>query len=184
MIHHPQPLKPRQDVWHRLDTGGRHAFPFVFTLALLLVLRVPLGLPAQPAIAAGLLLDVVLFWSLHRPAAMPPVAVFALGLLADLLGQGPIGITMLALLAAQAALLAWRRVLLRHDFLLHFLAASVIAALFAGLVYALTCLLGLVLLPPAPALIQAALAAGLYPLVALALLPAAHRGIADPDHAL
>ncbi len=177
-------LRPRPDLWHRLDAVGRHAFPFVSSLLLVLVWQVPLGLPAQPEIAAGLLFDVVVFWSLHRPLAMRPIAVFALGLLADLLGQGPIGVTLLALLAVQAVLLAWRRNLRRHDWLVQALAALLLALLFAAIVYALSSALGLRWLPPVPALRQVLCAAGLYPVVALILLPAAHRGIADPEQAL
>lgn len=175
-------IRPRLNLWQRIDAGGRAVFPVASTAVLLLALSTPLGLPGQSALRPALVLACVFFWTLHRPSAMAPLAGFLLGLLTDLLGSAPIGIGLVGLLAAQGTALRFRRVLLRQEFLLVWLAFCGVALLFAALVWALDSLFAFALLPPAPALFQAALAAGCYPLLSLGLI-VAHRGIADPDQA-
>jgi rod shape-determining protein MreD len=175
-------IRPRPNIWQRIDAAGRAAFPIVSTAAGLLVLSTPLGLPGQSALRPALALACVYFWTLYRPASMSPVAGFMLGLLTDLLGQAPIGIGMVALLAAQGIALRWRRVLIRQEFLAEWIFFCGVALLFGAVIWALDSVFAFTLLPPSPVLFQAALAAGCYPLLALFLL-VAHRGFADPEQA-
>jgi rod shape-determining protein MreD len=170
-------IRKRRNLWQRIDSGGRAVFPLVCTAGLLLALSTPLGLPGQSALRPALALACVFFWSLHRPASMSPLAGFGLGLLTDLLGQAPIGITVVALLAAQGIALRWRRVLARAEFLDVWLFFCGVALLFAAIVWALDSVFAWTLLPLEPVLFQAALAAGCYPLIV------AHRGVADPEQA-
>jgi rod shape-determining protein MreD len=173
-------IAPVPSLWRRLDAGGRLVFPFATACLLVLIFAAPLGLPGESAMRPAFALCCTAFWTLHRPASMRPLAVFALGLLADLLGQAPLGVGMVGLLLCQGLALRWRRALLRQDFLVHWLACCGLAVVYAALVWLLCSLFALRLLPPAPALFQAALAAGAYPLLALAFL-VANRGLADPD---
>jgi rod shape-determining protein MreD len=175
-------IRARPNIWQRIDAAGRSVFPVASTAAALLLLCTPLGLPGQSALRPALALACVYFWTLYRPASMSPLAGFLLGLLTDLLGQAPIGICMVALLAAQGIALRWRRVLIRQEFLAEWLFFCGVALLFAAIVWTLDSLLAFTLLPLPPVLFQAALAAGCYPLLALLLL-IAHRGFADPEQA-
>jgi len=133
----------------------------------------PIGLPSLlPAVAlAG-----VFFWSLFRPAAMPALAAFGLGLLQDLLGFAPLGIGVLTLLLVHAGALRVRRVLVRQSFLLVWLAYCGFAALSVALGYLLQALLGWGLPPTGPALALVGLTAGAYPLLAW-LMTLAHRAM-------
>lgn len=171
-------IRPRPTLARRLDSAARHAFPAASAAVLLLLAAGPLGLPAQaqPAVA----LACVFFWSVFRPGAMPPPVVFLLGVLADLLGQVPVGVSALTLLAAHGLATRARRWLARQGFLAVWLAFVVVAAAAAVLDWALASLLRFQALPPAASVFQFALTAGFYPAMA-AWMTRAHRGIADPN---
>ncbi len=175
-------IRPRESLGRRLDMAARWAFPASTTALLLLATAAPLGLPGQAEAQAAVALAAVYFWSLFRPAAMPPAVVFLIGLLADLLGYAPPGVGVLSLLLAHGFALRWRRLLVRQGFLLVWLAFTGLAIGVAMLQWALTSGLTLRLLPPAPAVFQALVAIGLYPALAT-LLTRAHQSLAAPERA-
>lgn len=173
-------IRPRPTLSRRLDTAARASFPGASTLLLLVLLGAPLGLPAQADLPLGVGLACVYFWSLFRPASLPPPLVFALGLVADLLSNGPIGPEVLILLIVHGLVLRWRRFLARQGFLVVWIAFALLAVGAVAADWALTSLLAFTLLPVGPALFQAAIAAGIYPALAM-LLTMAHRGVAAPE---
>jgi rod shape-determining protein MreD len=175
-------IRPRPSLWRRLDATARACFPVFFTLLLLMLAAAPLALPGQAELQPAILLGSVFFWSLFRPASMPPPAVFLLGLFADLLGLQPVGVAVVTVLIVHGLALRWRPVLVRQGFLLVWLAFVAVAAGAAALEWALTALLTFTLLPAGPALFQFALSAGLYPALAT-LLTRAHRSVAAPERA-
>lgn len=175
-------IRPRPTLWRRLDAAARLCFPAVSTALLLVVLAAPLGLPAQAELLMALALAAVFFWSLFRPAAMPPPVVFLLGILADLLGLQPIGVSVVILLVVHGVAVRWRRGLTRQGFLLVWLAFVGLAAAAILAQWVLDAALSVSLLPIGPMVFQFALAAGLYPALAT-LLTRAHRGIAAPEQA-
>ena len=175
-------IRPRPTLWRQLDAASRAAFPAACTALVLLATAFPVGLPGQAEWQPAAALACVFFWSLFRPASMPPAAVFALGLLADLLGLSPLGANVLVLLIVHGLAVRWRRVLVRQGFLVVWLAFVGVAAGAALLEWALVCALAVRLFPPSPALFQWGLTAGLYPVLAL-MFTRAHRGLADPNQA-
>lgn len=175
-------IRPRQSLGRRLDMMARRGFPGTTTALLLLVTAAPLGVPGQAELQASIALACVFFWSLFRPASMPPAIVFGVGLLVDLLGYAPPGVGVLSLLIAHGLALRWRRVLTRQGFLLVWLAFVGVASGAASLQWALTSLLTFRLLPPGPGVFQAAIGAGLYPALAT-LLTRAHHTLAEPEQA-
>lgn len=175
-------IRPRQTLGRRLDALARRAFPLAMTVALVLITAAPFRLPGQAELQNAAALACVWFWSVFRPLSMPPPAVFLVGLLADLLDFAPPGVGVVTLLVAHAVALRWRRALTRQGFLMIWLAFVAMATALAALQWLLTSLLTLRLVPPGPALFQAMLAAGLYPLLAV-LLVRAHRTIAEPANA-
>lgn len=149
---------------------------------LLLLAAAPLDLPGQAQWQPAIALACVFFWSVVRPVSMPPPAVFMLGLLSDLLGLTPPGVSVLILLAAHGLAARWRRVLVQQGFAAVWLIFAAVAAGAAALEWAMVGLLSVRLLPVGPALLQFGLTAGLYPALA-AVFTHAHRGLADPDRA-
>ena len=173
-------IRPRITVWHQLDVAARYVFPLGITVMVLLLLSAPLGIPGQAQMQPAWALASVYFWTLFRPASLPAFGVFLVGLLLDLLAQGPVGIGVLILLLAHATALRGRRVLARQGFALVWLVFIVFAAAAAFLEWLLVSLLTWRALPPWPALFEWGMAAGAYPILAT-LLTRVHRTIAAPE---
>lgn len=164
---------PRPGLLPRLDALARGMFPAIATALALILAATPVGLPG---LGAAIALPSVVFWSLFRPATMPPPAVFGLGLLQDLLAAAPLGTGVLALLLAHGLAVRWRRTLAAQSFLIVWLAFCGIAALATGLDLVLHALLAWRALPPGAAAEAFWLTAGLYPAIAWALTRV-HRGM-------
>ncbi len=175
-------IRPRPTLPHLLDVTARQAVPGALTAAVLLLLSSPMGIPGQAQMQPAWTITCVYFWSLFRPASMPAPTVFAIGLLLDLLAQGPLGVSVLVLLLVHAAALRLRRPLVRQGFAVVWLMFFLFAATAAALEWVLVCLLTWRGLPPWPALFEFAMAAGAYPALAT-LLSRAHGGIAAPERA-
>ena len=174
-------IRPRPSLWRQLDAASRTAFPAACTVLLLLALAAPLRLPGQAQLQPAAAIACVFFWSLFRPASMTPPIVFGLGLLSDLLGLEPPGISVLVLLVVHGLAVRWR-VLSGQGFLLVWLAFIAVAAGAAVLFWVLNCALTFRLLPIQAALFEFGLTAGFYPALA-AVFITAHRGLADPGRA-
>ena len=110
-------MRPRATLGRRLDVAARHAFPAGCTILLMLLIETPFGIADQATLLPAVTLVCVYFWSLFRPAAMPPPVVFLIGLLFDLLGYLPLGVGPLTLLVVHGFALRWRPVLTRAGFL-------------------------------------------------------------------
>jgi rod shape-determining protein MreD len=175
-------IRPRATLARRLDMVARHAFPVSCTLILMLLTETPLGIVDQPELLPAVTLACVYFWSLFRPAAMPPPVVFLIGVVLDLLGYLPLGVGALTLLAVHGFAVRWRLLLTRQSFLAVWLMFGGFAAGAAALTWVLTAVLYFRLLPLGPALFQAVLTTALYPALAV-LFVRAHRSVADPEGA-
>ncbi len=160
-------IRPEPTLGARVDGLARACVPVALTLVLLLLTGVPFGLPGQPALRPALALICVFHYSLTRPATMPAIAVFAIGLLCDLLGWLPIGIGAITLLAARAVALRLRARLLGRGLVLIWLAFLGVAAWVAAITWALASLLSLRALPVGPVFLVALFAAALHPSLAL-----------------
>jgi rod shape-determining protein MreD len=175
-------IRPRQTIWRALDVTARAAFPVTTAAFGLFALSLPLGLPGQAQLQPAWAMTAVFFWSLYRPAAMPAGYAFALGLMLDLLAQGPVGIWALLLLLIHAMVLRLRRTATRQGFATVWALFTLTAITAALTEWALVSLLTWHALPPWPALFEAGVASGAYPTLAIALITA-HRGIAAPERA-
>jgi rod shape-determining protein MreD len=175
-------IRPRATLGRRLDVMSRAAFPLVCTLLAMLLAMAPFGFAGQAMLLPAIALPCVFFWSLFRPAAMPPPAVFVVGLFLDLLGYLPIGCGVLTLLVLHGFTVRWRRSLFRLGFGFVWIAYAGMAAGAAALLWTLASLLTFRLLPPGPAVFVFVLTVALYPAIAI-LFTAAHRSIADPEQA-
>jgi rod shape-determining protein MreD len=175
-------IRPRATFGRRLDIAARHAFPASCTLMLMLLTLTPVGIADQAVLLPAVTVACVYFWSLFRPAAMPPAVVFAIGLMLDLLGYLPIGVGVLTLLIVHGLALRWRRMLTSQGFIAVWLAFGGFAAGAAMIDWVLTAVISFRLLPLGPAVFQAVLTTALYPALAI-LFIRAHRTVADPERA-
>lgn len=95
--------------------------PFCAALLLTLVAMAPVqvfGVAAAPNFA----IIAAFFWAIYAPNLFPPLAIFALGLVMDLLGAGPIGFWPLLLLSVYGLSLSQR----------HFFLGRSVAGVWAG----------------------------------------------------
>lgn len=175
-------IRPRQTIGRRLDAMARASFPAACTVLLILLAAAPFGLPMQAALLPALTFASIWFWSLFRPASLPPPIVFLIGVLFDLLAYLPLGVGVLTLLIIHGVALRLRRVLARQRFLLIWLAFAGVAAGAVLLGWAAVSVLQYRLLPFAPALFEFALTVAVYPALS-ALFIRAHGTIADPGQA-
>ena len=157
---------PPPGLVRQVDAFARGIFPAGFLVVLLVLAALPLGLPGLvPAVC----LPCVFFWSVFRPAGLPPPTVFGIGLLQDLLTQAPLGSSVLVLLICQGFALRWRGFLAKLSFLMVWLIYAGVALGAGVLSWALQCVLNLQFLPPAPALYGVGLTVGFYPLLSYIL---------------
>ena len=173
-------IRPRPSLGRRLDLIARHSFPATSTALLMLACGLPFGIADQAELLPAVTVCCVYFWSLFRPTALPPPVVFLLGLLLDLAGYLPIGVGALSLLILHGFVVRGRRTLAQQGFILVWLVLACLGGGTACLIWALTSLLSLHLMPTGPALFQVALTAALYPALAM-LLTTAHRTLAAPE---
>src|SRR5271165_7429206 len=150
-------------LWRRLDTASRWAFPGFMLVFGLILIGMPFGLPSQAALRPVYAMVCVYFWSLYRPAALPVPLVALCGLLLDLLGLSPFGLWAVLLLLLQWVTLLLRRKLVPARFLLVWAAFTAMTAVSVALAWAAESALSFTWLPTAPLMLEALLAAGLYP---------------------
>jgi rod shape-determining protein MreD len=173
-------IRPRRSWGERLDRAARRGFPAGVTIFGMVLLSAPFGMPGQAQLLPAFTLAAVFFWTLFRPTSVPPPLVFLIGLLADLLGEMPIGSDVLVLLLTQLLVVRSRRFLPMKGFLFVWLVFVAVAAVAAALQWALACLLDWAIYPPIAGILQFFLAAGLYPVLATGFTQA-HRTIAAPE---
>ncbi|HXQ51083.1 MAG TPA: rod shape-determining protein MreD [Stellaceae bacterium] len=158
------------------DSGapGR-VVPFLSTFVFVLVSVVPLQLPGFAAVTPSFALMAVAHWTIYRPDLLPQSAVFALGLLLDLLNGTPyVGTMALTLLVARTAVLTQRRHFVNRDFTVMWLGFLALASGTFALLWAIVSLLNGHILGTRPFLFEAALTVACYP-VGSYLLARLHR---------
>jgi rod shape-determining protein MreD len=99
------------------------------TIVVLAVLTVlPLHVPDYAAVAPLLALAGVYYWTVYRPDFTPPLAIFACGIVVDLLDGGPLGVAPLLLLLARTIVLPQRRFFVNRLFPFVWMGFTVLAA--------------------------------------------------------
>jgi len=173
-------IRPRRSWGQRLDKAARSGFPAGTTILGMILLTAPFGMPGQAQLMPAFTLAAVFFWTLFRPSSVPPPLVFLIGVLADLLGQMPIGSDVLVLLLTQLLVTRSRRFLPQKGFLFVWVVFVAVSAMAAWLQWALACVMNWAIYPPIGGIFQFLLSAGLYPVLATGFTRA-HRSIAAPE---
>ena len=126
-----------------IDLGRLARTGVMLSLGLLAIYveAAPLGIGPSAPPSPDLLLCVVVYWIVRRPDSTPLLAVFALGLVRDLVTDLPTGAGALALVLAAEVVRRSRHRLARGSFMLEWLTLSAAAfgtAAFLWLLIALT----------------------------------------------
>lgn len=152
--------------WQRIDKAGRNLTPFAITVMLGLLGMVPLRLPSFAEVAPSLTLMAVYYWSIHRPDLLRPSAVFAVGVLQDLLSGAPLGLHGLILVLVQGTVLSQRRFFLASTFLLMWVGFALVVFGAAFTEWLVFCALNTTLMPFRALFFQALLTLAVFPLFA------------------
>jgi rod shape-determining protein MreD len=156
------------DFLHRLDRVAYALAPAFVILVLMLASLIPLRLPFVPSVATLLTLMAVFHFSLHRPGAVPPLALLLFGLLFDLLQYGPgapLGISALQFVLVWRVVSASRKYLLEVSFAFIWLLYGLVVGAAVAVAWLMTSLLLASLLDPWPALLQYVVSLFLYPIL-------------------
>jgi rod shape-determining protein MreD len=174
-------IRPRPTFGRRLDIIARTCFPGCMTILLMLLTQMPIGIYGQAELLPAVTMAAVWFWSLARPDTMPPPLVFVIGLMVDLMGYMPLGVTAFTMLAIHGIAISMRRPLAARGFAVIWLVYSLVALTASVLMWLLVMLLNFHLFPPNAVLFQSVLAVAIYPVIAIPF-SAAHHSVANTDN--
>ena len=161
-----------EGILERLDRWSQAALPVLIVALLIFFTLAPIRISYVAAAAPLLPLMAVYHFSLFRPQYLPPLVLFALGMLTDLLQGGagnPLGISAVVFLAVRGLLDVNRRYLVDVSFVFIWVGYALLSALAVLLVWLVSCLWNLMLIDPAPAFFQYAISLFLYPIIGWAL---------------
>lgn len=119
---------------------ARTALMLALGMVVIYASAAPLGVGPNAPPSPDLLLCVVVYWTARRPEATPMPAVFALGLIRDVLTDAPTGAGALALVLAAEAVRYLRPRLARNAFTLEWLVLAGAAMGTAALTWLLVAL--------------------------------------------
>ncbi|MCZ6448291.1 MAG: rod shape-determining protein MreD [Alphaproteobacteria bacterium] len=161
-------------LWNRLDVWARRLIPAGLSVVFVLVTVVPFALPGYAAIVPMLVLASVFFWAIHHPGLLPPVAVFAIGLVQDILTGALVGSGAVVLLLVYGVIVS-QRIFFRNKSFLVVWWGFMVVALGAGALNWLfaSAFAGQLILPRAAAF-QVLVTVAIYPLLTW-ILHGVHR---------
>lgn len=146
----------------------RQATPFLMSLILLFMGLFPFRFSFLADLYIPLIYISLFCWMILRPDLLPPLSVFVLGLLADLMYATPIGLNSLIFMLFYLLMMTQRRFLIGHSFSFLWSIFAVLMVPVFLLQWGLVCAIQMQGMSFAIVLGQYLLAVGFYPLIAWA----------------
>jgi rod shape-determining protein MreD len=100
----------------RVNNGAARLLPILSILVAAIATILPVRVPGYAAMTPAFTLMAVYHWTIYRPDLLPAMALFAVGVMEDLLTGGPVGVGALVLLLARAVVLQYRRYFINRAF--------------------------------------------------------------------
>jgi rod shape-determining protein MreD len=148
---------------HDIGYPGR-LVPFLTTVLFAFFSIIPLNLPGFAVVMPAFALMAVFHWTVYRPDLLPLSAVFASGLLLDLLNGTPyVGISALVFLIGRSAVMGQRKFFVNRPFAIVWLGFLVLAVTSFLLLWALVSGLHGSFIDLRPFTFQAVLTVACYP---------------------
>jgi len=123
---------------HQTGEGLKGILPFLTALFFAVFSVMPIEVPLAGKMAPFLTMIAVYYWTVFKPDLMPPVAVFTVGLIQDILGGGPLGMMAFLLLAVRQFIMFQGRAFLERDFLFNWMIFVIFALVFGVAYWGLT----------------------------------------------
>lgn len=156
--------------WERLDAQARALTPFGLAVFLVLIGGLPFHMEGFVFVAPMLPLMAIFHWTVYRPDLMPVYAVFVVGLLQDILGGMPLGVSALVYIAVFWGVLSQRRFLYGKSFFIVWLGFAIVALLAQAATWFLVSIFYVVPLVSDSLLYQYLVTLGAFPLLAWSLI--------------
>ncbi len=151
--------------WQRLDLMARRGLPAVVAFLFVFLVVLPVPISGYSSIVPMLVLAAVFFWAVHDPRLLPPVVVFAVGVVEDALSGAVMGSGAVVLLAVYGVTLSQRRFFHNRSFIQVWVGFAFVALGAAVLAWLVAMLANGVFAPPRAAVFQYLLTVAVYPLV-------------------
>ena len=131
--------------------AGRQTVPVMTMLLLVLIGSMPLGSLHTFEIFPMLNIIVIFYWTVYRPDLVPPVVLFLIGLIDDVVMGTPLGLMACVFVLLYGVTLTQRQFFIGKPFYVTWLGFSVISAVCICLIWVLVALfagrLGIVITP-------------------------------------
>jgi rod shape-determining protein MreD len=153
----------------RQDPFPASLLPFLAVLLLVLVSLMPLRIPGYASVTPAFALMGVFHWTVYRPALLPPLLLFIVGVGFDLVTGGPLGLTAMVFLVTRAVVFRQRQFFVGRQFAFVWFGFTLSAAAAVALVWIVGSLFSGVFLDLRPVLLQWVLTVAFYPAVSWCL---------------
>ena len=150
----------------RIDVLTRNSLPVLFTLVLILINVIPLHIPGFSRIVPVLPLMAVYHWAVYRPELMPPLAVFVIGVVYDMLSGAPLGVNALVFLTVYGVVLYQQRFFVGRSFFIVWFGFGIMALGAAIESWVLVSILSESIVEPRALVFQFILNFGFFPVLA------------------
>ena len=153
----------------RVNSGAARLLPILTMLIAATITILPVRVPGYAALTPAFTLMAVYHWTIYRPDLLPALALFAVGLLEDLLTGAPVGAGALVLLLSRAAVLRYRRFFVNRAFPFVWSGFTLLAGIAMLALWALHCAINLSLLDVRSTVFRTVLTIAVFPVASFLL---------------
>ncbi|MEP0708538.1 MAG: rod shape-determining protein MreD [Parvibaculum sp.] len=141
--------------------------PFVIGLVCVLFSFVPIGRIFGSPLTPAFPLMAVYYWAIVRPEMFPPLAVFTVGLLFDLLSGGEIGLWAFAYVVTYAVVVTQRMLVVNAPFSAFWIGFAFAAGFAGALAWVVVSIIHGVFVPPVSVMKHMAVTVAVFPIFAM-----------------
>ncbi|MEX2250192.1 MAG: rod shape-determining protein MreD [Parvibaculum sp.] len=141
--------------------------PFVMGLACVLLSFVPFGRIFGSSLTPAFALMAIYYWAIVRPEMFPPLAVFAVGLVFDLLSGGIIGLWAFVYVVTYAVVISQRTLVVNAPFSVFWLGFLAVATFAGALAWAVVSIFYGMPVPPSSLVQHMVLTVAVFPVFAM-----------------
>jgi rod shape-determining protein MreD len=141
--------------------------PFVIGIVCVLLSFVPFGRIVGSPLAPAFPLMAIYYWAIVRPEMFPPLAVFAVGVLFDLLSGGEIGLWAFVYVVTYSIVITQRLMLVNVPFSAFWAGFAFTAAFAGALAWVVVSVIHGMLVPLGPVFWHMAVTVAVFPLFAM-----------------
>lgn len=138
--------------------------PFVIGIICVLLSFVPFGRIFGSALVPAFPLMAIYYWAIVRPEMFPPLAVFTVGVLFDLLSGGEIGLWGFVYVVTYAVIVPQRVIVVNAPFSAFWIGFAVVAAFSGALAWLVVSIIHGMLVPPVSVIKHMAVTVAVFPL--------------------